>query len=111
MVESAFESAAKALEKAIESLNARLDGLSSWQHFWVFLVVVGVALETVLLINEYCHDRRLYLRGTISSPAKPLIRDLVLSLLGAGLVAIGVAGELGVDFKASVVESQLRNKH
>jgi hypothetical protein len=77
----------------------------------VSLVVVGVALEAIVLIKEYRHDRRLYLRGTISSPAKPLIRDLLLSLIGAMLVAIGVAGELGIDFKASVIESQLRGKH
>ena len=100
---------ASALERAIKALESRSDSLDSWLTFWVTIVVVGVAVEVVVVIKEYFHARSEYRRGSIRSPDKPSLWDLLLELVGAVLVAIGVAGELGIDFKSAVVRNALRD--
>src|ERR1035437_5789154 len=100
---------ASTFESAIKALEIRSDSLDSWLKFWIILVVVGVVVEVVVVIREYFHARSEYRRGWIRSPSKPTLWDLGLGLAGGVLVAIGVAGELGVDFKAAAVEGELRN--
>src|SRR3989442_613713 len=102
---------ASALESAIRALEIRSESLESWLKLWITLVVVGVAIELVIVLKEYFDDLEECRRGTIRSPAKPSRWKLIFSLLGAGLVAIGVAGELGIDFKAGDVETGLRNRN
>ena len=58
-------------------------------------------------------ERRLELsdfwRGTIHSPEASSRLKFALELLGAGLVTLGVVGELVVGFKAAKVETDMRN--
>jgi hypothetical protein len=100
---------ASALESAIKALEIRSDSLDSWLTFWIILVVVGVVVEVGVVIKEYFHARSEYRRGSIRSPDKPSPWDLYWGLLGGVLVAIGVAGELGIDFKSAVVRNALRD--
>jgi hypothetical protein len=66
-------------------------------------------VEVFVVIKEHSHALSEYRRGWIRSPLKPTLWDLGLGLAGGILVAIGVAGELGIDFKAAAVEGELRN--
>jgi hypothetical protein len=111
MDSSALESAAKALEIAIRSNEARSDALSFSLNFFIALVVLGVVIEVFVVIKEYHHDKAEFLRGIIHSPSRPSRLDLFLNLLGAILVAIGVAGEFGVGLEVGTVESELRNNN
>ena len=101
----------KALEIASRSLEARSDALLFWLNFFIALVVLGVVIEVFVVIKEYRHAKAEFLRGIIHSPPRPSRLDLFLNLLGAILVAIGVAGEFGVGLKVSTVESELRNNN
>lgn len=98
-----------ALESTIRALEIRSDSLDSWLKFWITLVVIGVVAEVFVVIREYLHARSEYSRGWIRSPSKPTLLDLGLGLAGGVLVAMGVAGELGIDFKAAAVGGELRN--
>lgn len=100
---------ASALESAIKALEIRSDSLDSWLTFWVTLVVIGVVVEVGVVIKEYFHARSEYRRGTIRSPDKPSLWDLSWGLAGGVLVALGVAGELGIDSKSAVVRNALRD--
>src|SRR4051812_26063893 len=108
---SALKRAAEALESAIRALESRSESLESWLKFWIFLVVVGVVLEVFVVIAEYRHALKDFRRSIIHSPDKPSGWLFFLGVLGAGLVAIGVSGELAIDFKSRDVETKLRNKN
>ncbi len=83
--------------------------LDWWLNFWTVLVVVGVAVEIVVVLMEYAKELREFRRATISSPGRPNIRKLLLELVGAGFVAIGVAGEFAVHTRSGKVESDMRD--
>jgi len=97
-----------ALKRLLDNLDISRSSLHGWLHFWTFLVVVGVALEVVFVVWEYAEDMHDFRRGIVHPPAKPSALLLVLGLLGAGLVAIGVAGELYIDVQAGRLETEIR---
>ena len=101
---------ASVLARTLENLEKSWSSLDWWLNFWTILVVVGVAVELGVLVTEYVHDWRDFKRGTIHSPEKPSLLIFVLGLLGAGLVAIGVAGEFQVHVKAGKIESDMRSR-
>lgn len=98
-----------ALESRLKSLEASWSSLDSWLNFWTALVVVGVVMEIAIVLTEYQKELHEYRRGTISSPGKPNIAKFALELLGAGLVAIGVAGEFAIHTRAGKIESDMRD--
>lgn len=100
---------ASALARALDNLEKSWGALDWWLNFWTILVVLGVAVELVVLITEYAHDWRDFKRGTIHSPEKPSILIFGLGFLGAALVAIGVAGEFRVHVKSGKIETDMRN--
>jgi hypothetical protein len=98
-----------ALKTLLDNLDRSQSSLHHWLHFWTFLVVVGVVLEVVFVVWEYAEDLHDFRRGIVQPPEKPSLLLLVLGLLGAGLVAVGVAGELYIDVQAGKVETDIRN--
>jgi hypothetical protein len=98
-----------ALLARLNSLESSWASLDSWLKFWILLVVVGVAMEVVVVVIEYRHERRAFNRGIIRPPDRPSRCLFAFGLLGAGLVAIGVAGEFGIHIKAGRVEAEMRN--
>jgi hypothetical protein len=98
-----------ALKNDISKLDAewlRLD----WQlKLWILLVVIGVAIEVVVVIVEYLHERSDFLRGIVHAPEAPIIWLYIVGVVGAGLVAVGVAGEFFIHISAGRVETDLRN--
>ncbi|MGD0499598.1 MAG: hypothetical protein ABSC23_14310 [Bryobacteraceae bacterium] len=100
---------ASALASTLDNLEKSWSSLDWWLNFWTILVVAGVALELVVLIIEYRHDWRDFRRGVIHSPERPSILMFGLGFLGAGLVAIGVAGEFRVHIEAGKTESDMRD--
>jgi hypothetical protein len=98
-----------ALLSELKSLESAWGSLDHWLIFWIALVVVGVAMEVVVVGIEYRHERRAFSRGIIRPPDKPSLRLFVCGLLGAGLVAIGVAGEFCIHIKAGRVETEMRD--
>lgn len=97
-----------ALKILLDNLDRSQSSLHHWLHFWTFLVVVGVVMEVVFVVWEYAEDLYEFRRGIVRPPEKPSILLLILGLLGAGLVAVGVAGELYIDVQAGKLETQIR---
>jgi len=99
-------------ESALRMALASLDDCSSSLHwllgFWTFVVVAGVALELVFVIWEYLDDLHDFRRGFVHPPNKPSVSLFVLGFLGAGLVAVGVSGELYAESRIGTVETCIR---
>ena len=92
------------LAKISRALETSLDRLEVWLAVFTALVVVGLALEYRHEIKEFWEHVRW--------PMAIFPWDRFMAISGGILVTIGVAGELGVQFKASRVESDLRiNNH
>jgi hypothetical protein len=100
---------ASALARALDNFEKSWSSLDWWLDFWTILVVVGVAVELAVLITEYIHDWRDFRRATIHSPDRPKLVVFSLGFIGAGLVAIGVAGEFRVHIKAGKIETGIRD--
>jgi hypothetical protein len=100
-----------ALRTSIRALESRADSLEIWLHIWVTFVAIGVIVEVAFVFWDYREDLEEYRRGTIRSPRRPSKWNLLLELLCAGLVAIGVAGELGVDIETGGIQTDLRTKN
>jgi hypothetical protein len=105
---SALAKSIAALRSSIRALEGFSDSLEPWLYFWVTLVVFGVVFEVGFVLWEHREGIREHRRGTISSPQKPSGWRLLFELFGAVLVALGVAGELGVDIKSGRIQTSLR---
>jgi hypothetical protein len=94
---SALESISKALEESLD--------------FWGLMLLLATALVVIGLVIEYWHDvQEFWVRLTWPMASFPW--DKFTALVGGILVTIGVAGELFVTYKASRVETKLRdNSH
>jgi hypothetical protein len=94
---SALESISKAREESLD--------------FWGLMLLLATALVVIGLVVEYWHDvQEFWVRLTWPMASFPW--DKFTALAGGILVTIGVAGELLVTYKASRVETQLReNSH
>jgi hypothetical protein len=97
-----------ALRAALDLLEASQSSLHGWLNFWTLLVVLGVALEIAFAVREYREQLHDFNRGTIHTPDRPKVTLLIFGLLGAGLVAVGVAGEFVIDAKLGTVETNIR---
>jgi len=97
-----------ALRSSVASLNGCNSSLHWWLGFWTFLVVIGVVLEVVFVIWEYRDELRDFRRGIIHTPERPQTVLFVVGLLGAGLVAAGVSGELWKESQIATVETCIR---
>jgi hypothetical protein len=93
----------------LKSLDIRWSLLDGWLKFWILLVVIGVCVELVVILVEYFEELHDFRRGILHAPDSPSRRLLFFALLGAGLVAFGVAGEFGVHIKAGRVETDMRD--
>jgi cell division septum initiation protein DivIVA len=111
MDSSALASSILALRSSIKSLESCSNSLESLLYIFVALVVIGVVLEVGFVVWEYREDMKEFRRGIIHSPHRPSGRKLLLELAGAGLVAIGVAGELAIDVKSGGIQTTLRAKN
>jgi hypothetical protein len=78
-------------------------------------VIVGVALELIVVAVEYARDRNTFKEfiegksSPLSSPEKPHLWKLILELAGVALVVAGVWGEFDVHILASHVETRIRD--
>jgi hypothetical protein len=104
-----FPSDELALNNHISSLNAQWTTLDSRLRFWILLVVIGVTAEVAVVIVEYLHERSEFLHGIVRPPDPPVLWLYAVGLLGAGLVALGVAGEFFIHTTIGKVEADLRN--
>lgn len=101
--------AASNLAKELENLEKTWSGLDWWLNFWTALVVIGVAVELIVLAVEYLHEWRDFKRAAIHPPEKPSILVYGLGFVGAALVALGVAGEFRIHTTAGKIESKMRD--
>ena len=97
------------LSNKLKSLESAWASIDCWLNFWTVVVVIGVAVELGVIFIEYRHAMLEFRRGVIRPPDKPSALLLFLGLLGAGLVAGGVAGEFWQHLKAGRVETEMRN--
>ncbi|MGB6944191.1 MAG: hypothetical protein WBE37_17455 [Bryobacteraceae bacterium] len=111
MDSSALASSILALRSSIKSLESCSNSLEWLLYVFVALVVIGVVLEVGFVVWEYREDMKEFRRGIIHSPHRPSGRKLLFELVGAGLVAIGVAGELAIDVKSGGIQTALRAKN
>lgn len=93
-----------ALESVSRSLESSLD-------FWGSMLLAATLVVVVGLIVEYWHE----IRGFWEHARWPMAAfpsDKLVAITGGVLVTLGVAGELFFTYKASLVESKLReNNH
>lgn len=97
-----------ALRSALASLDDSSSSLHWWLGFWTFVVVLGVVLEVAFVAWEYLDGLRDFRRATIHSPERPKTLLFVLGLVGAGLVAAGVSGELWKESQIAKLETCIR---
>ncbi len=108
---SALESAISALERAITTLDnssAFWEGLAPW---FTGAVVVGVVAEVVFIVHEHKDNMAAWARGIIRPPDRPSGRWLALEIIATVLIALGVAGELGIGIAIARINGQLRIKN
>jgi hypothetical protein len=108
---SALENAISALESAITALDSS-SGL--WETLaWVFTgaVVTGVAIEVRVIVLEHRDAMTEWRRGIVRPPDRPSRSLFIWGLVGSILVALGVAGELGVGIKVALTNGALRTKN
>ena len=98
-----------ALSNRLAELERWSSVLDSWLNRWTTMVVVGVVLEVAFVIWEYRLELHEFRRGTIRSPEKPRLRKYIIEVLGAGLVAMGVAGELVVHTRSGRIDTEMRD--
>ena len=98
-----------ALSNRLAELARWSSVLDSWLNRWTSLVVIGVVLEVAFVAWEYQMELQEFRRGTIRSPEKPKLLKYIIEFLGAGLVAIGVAGELVVHTRSGKIETEMRD--
>jgi hypothetical protein len=98
-----------ALKNELNRLESSWSSLDWWLNFWTLVVVIGVAVELVVIIVEYRHEMHDFRRGIMRPPDRPSRLLLIFGLLGAGLVAVGVAGEFFIHTKAGRVETEMRD--
>lgn len=97
-----------ALKQIIDSQEAILRSLHSRLDMFTGMVVIGVVLEVLFVVWEYREEMKDFRRGIIHTPEKPDKRLFILGLVGAGFVALGVAGELWVAVLADRAETKIR---
>ena len=99
-------------ESTLRALIANLEASGSSAHWWLefctALVVLGVVFEVIFIIWEYVDELHDFRRGIVHPPERPNILLFALGLLGAGLVAIGVAGEFRFESKIERIETDIR---
>lgn len=99
------ESALNTLLISFENSRALLDSQLWWA---TFSVVVGVGLEWMFVIWEYREEWSDFRRGIIHPPERPNTWLFVLGLIATSLITVGVAGEMYLGAKISVVETKIR---
>jgi len=87
------------LERSISNLETSLDSLEFWLTFATGLVVLGLVLE-------YWHE----IPESIAALKQSWSWKPLCVIAGGILITLGVAGELGVQYKASIVENKLRSE-
>ncbi len=97
------------LKNDLIRLESSWSSLDSSLKRWILLVVIGVALEVVVVVAEWWHEWSDFKRGTVHTPERPKTWLFALGLLGAGLVATGVAGEFRIHSKIGKIETDMRN--
>lgn len=117
---SALESSISALERAISALESAVKVLESksppWEYsVWVFtfLVVVGVALELLVIRHEWRDDMEAWALahfGVLRSPGRPSRVKLRVEVASVLLITIGVMGELVVGIHIASINGELRGK-
>jgi hypothetical protein len=93
----------------------RLDSLSTWLTIWATLVFLGVAVELLedgpevwkILKNlrkpDWVDNKRIWRWQFSRKDAKK-----VIAVIGTGIVAAGIAGELYVGAESSRIEHEIR---
>jgi len=96
----------QALTNRLAALEASHSSLDHWLTFFIFLVVIGLGVELFVIWLEHRHETLAFKLGV---PERPSIFVLVFALFGAGLVAIGVAGEFWIHIRSGRLETEIRN--
>lgn len=98
-----------ALVTGLDSHEKSWSSLDAWLNFWTLLVVIGVSLEILIIAVEFAREYSDFKRDVIHTPEMPSILAFALGMPGAGLVAIGVAGEFRIHIIAGKIETDMRD--
>lgn len=111
---SALESAISALEREIKALEISSTAWEPW--VWVFsaLVVVGVVMELWVVRHDWREEWETfaiwYFIGATRSLSRPDGLKLWVEVISVVLIAMGVAGELGIGVEISHINGAIRGK-
>jgi len=118
---SALESSISALERDVSALESAVKALeissACWEPWvWVFsaLVVVGVMMELWVIRHDWREEWETFaiwhFMSATRSPSRPSRLKLWVEVLSVVFIAIGVAGELGIGVKISLINGAIRGK-
>ena len=96
MALSELDNISKALERSLD--------------FWGVMLLLATALVVVGLVAEYWHDINKFWM-LLRWPMALFPREELMRLVGGILVTIGIGGELLFTYRASRVETELRNNN
>ena len=111
---SALEGAISALERELKALEILSACWEPW--VWVFsaLVVVGVVMELWVVLHDWREEWETFaiwrFIGVTRSPSRPDRPKLWVEVISVVLIAVGVAGELGIGVEISHINGAIRGK-
>jgi len=98
------------LRALLDKLEASRLPLHDNLHFFTWLVIVGLAVDLVVILIEFWDDWKEYKRARIHgySPIRPSFVLLAFGFLGTALIVLGVRGELRVDVQLTKLETDIK---
>ena len=104
-----------ALERLLSSLSSSRSSLEVKFDAATLLVVIGVVVDVFVVLLEFQGDRSEYakaievwVQGAIPEPQSSSFKLVFAGLLGAVLVAVGVAGEFWIEEKIGCIDNQIQ---
>jgi hypothetical protein len=108
---SALRSSIAALESSIDSLNKTSAFWEKWPYGFTAAVVIGVLMEAWVIRADWRDDMdawALTCFGLHRLPGQPSRRKLWMEYISVALVAVGVAGELGIGIAINVINGKIQ---
>jgi hypothetical protein len=117
---SALQSSISALERDISALEREIKSLEissvPWEYsvlLFTLLVFAGVVMELLVIRHDWRDEMEAWALAyfwAVRSPGKPSITKRRLEVTSVLLVGLGIAGELGIGIKITIINLDLRGK-
>ena len=98
------------LRALLNNLEASRLPLHNELHYFTWLVIVGLAIDLIVILKEFWDDWKEYVHAQTCGylPTRPSVVLLAFGFLGTVLIVAGVAGESHVDVKVAKLETDIK---